>query len=244
MYKKAIGSLGGRFMISREVRALCEETGLGRWEMYFRGRCGVLGEVDAEVVVAVALFFEPGFVRAQWESGRSLPAEKAAFLYAQACANWGRRNLAFDGAGRLADLLTKATSAASPLAAPLFAGWRALPLPEDAPARAAHALQVAREHRGAMHSIAVAAGLIDPLMATLVGSEESGAPRTAASTAEVARFLSWPEPYPVPAEEDVEKRARAEELTDVLVAPAYSVLTGGEAEELGELLREAEASVK
>ncbi|WP_066365215.1 SCO6745 family protein [Herbidospora mongoliensis] len=243
MYKKAIGSLGGRFMISREVKALCDEHGFGRWEMYFRGRCGVLGEVDAEVVIAGAPFFEPGFVRAMWEGGRSLPAEKGAFLYANACAAWGRRNLAFDGAGRLADLLTKATSAASPLAAPLFAGWRALPLPDDAPGRAAHALQVAREHRGSMHAIAVAAALIDPLMATLVGHYESGAPRSYTSTAEVARFMSWPEPYPVPADEDMEKRARAEELTDVLVAPAYAVLTDGEARELGELLRDAQASV-
>lgn len=243
MYKKAIGSLGGRFMISREVKALCDEQGLGRWEMYFRGRCGVLGEVDAEVVIAVAAFFEPGFVRARWEGGRSLPAEKAALLYAGACAAWGRRNLAFDGAGRLADLLTKATSNASPLAAPLFAGWRALPMPDDAPARAAHALQVAREHRGGMHAIAVAAGLLDPLMATLVGSAEAGMPRTPSGTAEVARFLSWPEPYPVPAEEDLDKRARAEELTDVLVAPAYTVLTEGETRELGELLKVAQARV-
>ncbi|GLX92261.1 hypothetical protein [Herbidospora sp. NBRC 101105] len=243
MYKKAIGALGGRFMISREVKALCDEHGLGRWEMYFRGRCGVLGEVHPDVVLAAAPFFEPGFVRATWEGGRSLPAEKAAVLFAGACADWGRRNLAFDGAGRLADLLTKATAAASPAAAPLFAGWRALPLPDDGPGRAAHALQVAREHRGGMHAVAVAAAGLDLLMATIVGSDESGAPLDYRSTAEVARFLSWPEPYPVPAEEDLAKRAHAERLTDALVAPAYDVLTDGEAAELGELLREAQAAV-
>ncbi len=39
--KAAIGALGGGFMISREVKALCERHGLGPREMYFRGRCGV-----------------------------------------------------------------------------------------------------------------------------------------------------------------------------------------------------------
>src|SRR3954465_412627 len=104
--KAAIGALGGGFMISREVKYLCERTGLGAREMYFRGRCGVLGEVDPDVIVAATLFFPAEHVRESWEGGRKLPVDEAAELYANACHEWGHRKLAgFDAADRLSELL-------------------------------------------------------------------------------------------------------------------------------------------
>ncbi|MFI9569923.1 hypothetical protein ACIG5D_00655 [Microbispora rosea] len=243
--KAAIGALGGGFMLSREVKALCERHGLGPREMYFRGRCGVLGEVDADVVLAAVVFFPAGHVRESWEGGRKLAAEEAAALYAGACHDWGRRRLAGLGnADRLAELLAAVADGADAFCAPMFAGWRAMPRPGGGPALAAHLLHVVRELRGARHATAVVAQGLGPLEATLVGADGTGTPIPYDRTADVARFLAWPEPYPVPSAEAAERRARAEELTDDLVARAYAALAPAELAELSGLLREASGAAR
>lgn len=237
--KGPIGRLGGGFMISREAKALCEQTGLGPRELYFRGRCGVLGEVDADVVTSVAVFFPHAHVKESWEGGRKLPVDKAVEMYAQACHAWGRRNLgAHPGAGRIAELLDPVVAQASSLGAPLFAGWRAVPLPEgDAPARATQLLHLVRELRGGLHAIAVLAEGLDPLEATLA-AEHTGSPLGVVASGElIARFFEWPEPYPTPGPEALERRSRAEERTDDLMVPALSVLSDAQSDELIELLR-------
>jgi hypothetical protein len=237
--KDTIGALGGGFMISREAKALCGQTGLGPRELYFRGRCGVLGEVHTDVVLAACVFFPADHVRESWEGGRSLPAEKAAAMYAGACQDWGRRRLgSFDGAARLAELLERVVANADVLGAPLFAGWRAVPLPDDPPGRAAQLLHVAREFRGGKHAVATLACGIDPLMSSLA-STRLGAPSGRSAGHDLARFLMWPEPYPEPGEADVAARRRAEEMTDALVAPAFGVLSDTESDELIDLLGQA-----
>ncbi|MEV5742389.1 hypothetical protein AB0L30_20245 [Microbispora rosea] len=243
--KAAIGALGGGFMLSREAKALCERHGLGPREMYFRGRCGVLGEVDADVVLAAVVFFPAGHVRESWEGGRKLAAEEAAALYAGACHDWGRRRLAGLGnADRLAELLAAVADGADAFCAPLFAGWRAMPRPGGGPALAAHLLHVVRELRGARHATAVVAQGLGPLEVTLVGADGTGTPIPYDRTADVARFLAWPEPYPAPSAEAAERRARAEELTDDLVARAYAALGPAELAELSGLLQEASGAAR
>ncbi|GAA0355755.1 hypothetical protein GCM10009530_01070 [Microbispora corallina] len=238
--KAAVGALGGGFMISREVKALCERSGLGPREMYFRGRCGVLGEVDPGVVVAAAVFFPPGHVEQSWEGGRRLPVDEAVRLYASACHAWGERRLgAFDGADRLCALLTAVADGSDVLGAPLFAGWRALPRPASGPALTAHLLHLVRELRGARHATAVIAYGVDPLVATLAGDPAAGTPATHVRGADAARFLAWPEPYPEPTPDEVKRRGRAEELTDDLMAAAYTVLSPAGRAELVDLLTQA-----
>src|SRR5690606_32875593 len=57
---KHIQELGGGFMFSREARTYAAETGIDEFfGPYTRGRGGVLGEVDADVVTAAFGFF-PG----------------------------------------------------------------------------------------------------------------------------------------------------------------------------------------
>src|SRR4051812_26260290 len=92
--KDLIGGLGGAFMISREAKAYTEETGFAGWTPYMRGRCGVLGEVDADVVTSAVGFFPAALVRKVWEEGRGQPAEDAARRYATVCQDFGRRKLA------------------------------------------------------------------------------------------------------------------------------------------------------
>lgn len=242
--KGPIGKLGGKFMISRETKALCEQTGLGPREMYFRGRCGVMGEVDADVVTSVAVFFPHQHVKDSWEGGRRLPADKAVEMYAEACQAWGRRNLGDrEGIARIAELLEPVVENASSLGAPLFAGWRAVPLPKgDAPARAAQLMHLVRELRGGLHATAVLAEGLHPLDATLA-ADHTGTPLSDVATGEmVARFFTWPEPYATPGQDVIERRRRVEDRTDDLMIPALSALNEGESDELIALLRLGHAS--
>ncbi|MFI6294311.1 hypothetical protein ACIBEJ_22160 [Nonomuraea sp. NPDC050790] len=235
--KTPIGVLGGNFMISREVKALCEEYALGPREMYFRGRCGVLGECDADVVTSVVAFYPAEHVAQNWDGGRKLPTEQAVELYAGACHAWGRRRLGgFDGCARIAELLEPVVEKASAVGAPLFAGWRAVPLPDDAPARATQLMHVVRELRGGLHANAVIAAGMHPLEAVLAAKHE-GTPFGDAAGEAIARFFTWPEPYERPSAEVVARRAEIEETTDRLMAPVFSVLNAAESDELIGLLR-------
>ena len=105
----------------------------------------------------------------------------------------------------------------------LFAAWRALPPPTDDAARAAHALEVLREHRGGLHVAAVLAGGLTPLQAILAG------PGGDAN----ATFFGWKGPF-----EDAEPyraaRAGIERTTEAAAARAYEVLDDSELAELAQ----------
>jgi hypothetical protein len=235
--KAPIGQFGGGFMVSREAKAACEEHGLAAREFYFRGRCGVLGECDADVVTSVAVFFPAAHVESNWNGGKKLAVDLAVELYTEACRQWGRRKLGgYDGCARIAELLEPVVERASPFGAPLFAGWRAVPLPDDPPARAVQLMHVVRELRGGLHANAVIAAGLHPLEATLAATHDT-TPFGVADGELVAKFFTWPEPYPKPSPATVARRAAVEEITDDLMAPVFSVLRDSESDELIELLR-------
>lgn len=229
-----IFALGGAFMLARPTLRKGPELGFPKgWSFYFAGRGGALGDVPADVVAAAMVFFPPAFVQQQWLLGRAvMEPPAAAAAYAQACQDWGREN--FDGLDRLerlVELLRLLAAGGDAAGAPLFAGWRALPLPEDPAGAAAQLLQVMREFRGAMHAMAVLSAGLTPLEAVVAGGGAGN-----------AEFFSWPEPYP---ERDplLELHAEAEETTDMLTASAYEALDQSEREELVELLQIAHAHV-
>ncbi|WP_327584457.1 hypothetical protein OHA25_53180 [Nonomuraea sp. NBC_00507] len=235
--KAPIGQFGGGFMVSREAKAICDELGLGARELYFRGRCGVLGECDADVVNSVVVFFPPAHVEESWNGGRKLPVDQAVELYAEACRAWGRRKLGgYDGCARIAELLERVVQRAPSTGAPLFAGWRKVPLADDPPARAVQLMHCVRELRGGLHANAVIAAGLHPLEATLAADHDA-TPFGLASGEMIAKFFTWPEPYATPAPEVVARRAEVEERTDDLMASMFSALDDGETDELIELLR-------
>jgi hypothetical protein len=235
--KDLIGGLGGAFMISREAKAYAHETGFAGWTPYMRGRCGVLGEVDADVVASAVGFFPVDVVRKVWEAGRSLPAEDAAHRYATVCQDFARRKLAGlaeTDADRLAELLEAVAGNADVIGAPLAAGWRAMPLPDDGRARVVQLAHVLRELRGGLHLVAVLSCGLTPLEAILTG----GSPLIPDSEGN-ARYFGWPEPYSRPTDTVRERRTDTEDLTDVLVTPAFRVLSEAEGEEVISLLGKA-----
>jgi hypothetical protein len=231
--KDPIGGLGGAFMISREAKAYSKELGFAGWTPYMRGRCGVLGEVDADVVAAAVGFFPEEVVRQVWEAGRDVPAEETARRYATVCQEFGRRKLSgvpAPDAARLAELLEAVVAGASVIGAPLFAGWRSMPLPGDTPARIAQLAHVLRELRGGLHLVAVLSYGMTPLEAIL-----TGASLLIPSGEGNARYFGWPEPYAEPDEALRERRTAVEERTDALVAPVFEVLSEDEGAEFVEL---------
>ncbi|MFI1464238.1 SCO6745 family protein [Nocardia carnea] len=234
---KHIQELGGGFMFSREARTYAAETGIDEFfGPYTRGRGGVLGEVDADVVTAAFGFFPGHSIRAAWESV-TLPAEKAAQRYALACQEFGRRKLgAFEDAERLATLLETVAAAADPAGAPLFAGWRAMPLPTDPAARVMQLAHVLRELRGGLHLMAVRASGITPLQAVLVsGSPLNDGPGQ-------ARWYGWPEPFEEITADIRDRWQQAESITDTLIAPAFAVLGDTDAADLVRLTTAAHAA--
>ena len=55
-----ISVLGGGFMMSRYAKSVAQENGFTNpWTSYLAGRCGVLGAVDADVVLAAVVFYHP-----------------------------------------------------------------------------------------------------------------------------------------------------------------------------------------
>ncbi len=197
----------------------------------------MLGDVDAEVIIAAFGFFCPATVRAAWESVPS-SAAAAATAYLHVVQDFGRRKLAgFAGADRLAALLEPVVRSAEVAGVPLFAGWRGLPLAGDGAARAMQLLHVVRELRGGLHVLAVRASGLSPLQAVLIaGSAVNDGPAQ-------ARLFGWSEPFEAITEAQRRRWDAAEALTDTLIEPAFAVLDEAEGKELIDLVDAAQAIV-
>jgi hypothetical protein len=236
-YAAAVGtfvsSLGGGFMISSRAKAFSKDNGLRAREAYVLGRGSVLGDVDADVVTAAFGFWPSDIVREAWDAARAvMSVEDARVGYSGACHAWGiARYDRFDEPARLCELLEWIVDGTDVAGLPLYAGWRAVQLPDDPRARLAQLMHLLREHRGGMHLLAVVASGLTPLQAVLSGPGGVGN----------ASFFGWEEPF-----EDVSghalARSEAEALTDRLVSPAYDVLGHDERVEMLSLLQDAARS--
>ncbi|HEX5017493.1 MAG TPA: hypothetical protein VFX15_07905 [Actinomycetes bacterium] len=241
--KGYIGTLGGEWMSSDAEEEASEAAGLPGWQLYFLGRHGVLGDVDPDVILAAAYIFPADYLRQEWTAARKVmtPAE-ALSRYLEVCRGWGRERLAgFSDAGRLADLGQRVIDGADVIGLPLFAGWRAVPMPAGTDEgahleRCAQVCQVLREHRGACHGVALAALQLSPLVAILCNPDGKAGEENASE-------YGWQPPFPEPTNNDRALRARVEELTDDLVAPAYEALSREEQSEFVALLARAHAHI-
>ena len=146
---------------SEEPNKAMAELGFGNyWDGYFAGRSAPLRRVPAEVVDAAFYNFADG------EVARHIPRvwdtttpEAAHAARERGCAAALRRILgdlvetpAFACA---AELLAKASTSAPTGGRVMYAGLRALPMPEEPVARLWHAANMLREHRGDGHVVAL-----------------------------------------------------------------------------------------
>ena len=179
-------------------------------------RAGALGDVRPETVAASIAFIAPDAVADAWESATKAtePMEVATWHLHEMC-RWGVEELGgFPRLTRLLELSRRVVSAVDGAALPLFAAWRAMPVPDAAPgAQAAVALHLLHEHRQGVHVVAVRASGLTPLEAIIAGPEgETGA---------VA--FGWQPPYPS-AGPIVRRLMWAESIADGMAGQAYAEL--------------------
>ena len=219
------------------------------WDTYFAGRAAPLGRAPAEVVHAVFYNFAPG------EAARHIPRvwdlvtpEAALAARQQGCVAALRRILGdlaeAPALARTAGLLTKAAVSPATTGRPLYAGLRALPLPEEPVARLWHAANLLREHRGDGHIVALVANGIGGTEAHVLLALSEGMPAEKfgrvshlpqAQLAAVidgmrARGLIGADGW-LTADGQATKQ-RIEALTDDLAAPPYEGLEPSELDQL------------
>ena len=208
------------------------ELGFDGLDFYVCGRGGALGSVDAAVVSATFVFFNPGMIRERWDRGTQVMAARdAAIEFSRCLHRWSSDRLEQDlDYKRLADLLGQIVSRASPAGAPLFAGWMMLPEPEDPTELAMHRLNALRELRGALHGGAVLSAGLDPLIALLI------------KTPFMAGIFGWEEPFP-DVELAKEAWAEAEAATNRAMGHVLAVLDESEQGAFAELLEQVHSGV-
>lgn len=193
------------------------EVGLDGMRFYLCGRGGVLGDVDWRVVAAAFGYFHPAVVARLWTTARErCDVATAVAAHLGACAAWGRERYgevagtdAFCGAaGRLVE-----AAAADLGGLPLFAGYAAQPLPDDAPGRAAVLVATLRELRGSAHLAAVVASGLPTAVAHAIRRPD-----------DLATFGWRGDEAPVPTDEDRRRLAEADRMTDEALLRAFRQL--------------------
>lgn len=228
----AVSGIASHFMLDPGTYAKGAELGFAGLDFYAGGRGGVLGEVDADVVAAAFAFFEPGYVRTNWEQAAAAASRADASAAFMACGHdWADAHLGDDvDWARLADLLGRIAEGANPAVAPLFAAWRAAPAPADGAsdkAVALHRFNLLRELRNGLHAAAVVANGLTPAEALMV------------KTPYMAPIFGYAEP-PEVGDDEKARHDAAEAATNAALAQAYAVLS---TEELDELVSLCEAAV-
>ena len=219
----SIGTLGWSFYFTPETAARAERLGLDGARLYFLGRGGVLGDVEAPVVASAFGYFKPELVAHMWGSGREVLAPReAGRAFFEACADHGRQRFShLDDLDAFCTAAEAVNAAADPTGLALYAGIRAEPLAEDPAGRAMQLVAVLRELRGSAHLLAVRAVGLDAKTAHWISRPD-----------DIAMF-GWSEAEaPVVTDDDRAAMVEAEALTDRLVTPAYAALDGSGQEAL------------
>ena len=229
-----INDTGWAYYFTPETQAKGAELGLKGPMFYFAGRGGVLGDCDADVDTAAFGYFNPAVIRRAWESATAIrPAREIGRAHFECCADLGRQKLG--GVANLAAFVEAADAvnrAAEPDGLALYAAFKAEPLASDLAGRAMQLVAILREFRGSAHLIAVrASGL------TTKQAHFSKRPN------DVAMFGWTPEDAPVLNDDVAERMKAAEDLTDQIVLPAFSVLDDSGAQALLDGARAIKAAV-
>jgi hypothetical protein len=212
------------------------------WDGYFAGRAAPLGRAPAEVVHAIFFNFAAG------EVARHIPRVWATATPEEALAARERGSVAAlrrilddladaPALARAAELATTAATGAPTEGRALFAGLRALPIPEEPVARLWHAATMLREHRGEGHIAALVAEGIGGTEAHVLHALAQGIPAEKfgrvhhlpgvqlAAVVDGMRARGLIEASGWLSDAGRESKERIEALTDDLAAPAYDSLT-------------------
>lgn len=226
---KGVWILGGMFFLTSDLRKAGAQLGLSPWPSYFLNRCGVLGQAKPDVVASIVGFFPLDLVEDCWLQVQQVDLDQGMEVTFSALDEWSVSTLSgFDGVERLGELAGKAVREASPVGAPLFAGWRSLPTRQTPEANAIQSLIALRELRGGMHLSAILAAGLSPIEAILLGS--GGEPN--------ASFMGWKDfdIAPERREQAAKARSEAERRTDRMAARTWMAFGLDEQAEFASLL--------
>lgn len=222
----AIGELGSVFMLHPQTFAGSIAAGYANpLAGYVAGRGGVLGEATGATVASIFAVFETGMTAALWDEGVAVRgAAGAAEVYWNQLADFARSYLSgAEGLARIAELGEKIITATPGAGLPMFVGWRAMPLADDAPARAAQVMFVLRELRGDIHLNLLSASGVSPVEAHMLGHDEN-----------YTRMFGWSEPFADGADKK-DRYAEVEEATNRRMTEILHAALG--AEEIDDLAR-------
>jgi hypothetical protein len=149
------------------------------WDGYFAGRSAPLGRVPAEVVHAAFYNFADGEVARHvpkvWDTTTPDAAHAAR---ERGCVAALRRILGdlveTPGLARAAELLARASTSAPTPGRVMYAGLRALPMPDEPLTRLWHAANMLREHRGDGHIVALVSEGVGGLEAHVLSALDMG----------------------------------------------------------------------
>lgn len=211
--KQQIADIGAAFYFDPDTLARGKELGLSGMRFYALGRGGVLGTANPAIVQSAFGYFHPDLL-AKWlsQAAEVLDPLTAARAYIACNHELGRKRFAdIDDIDGFVESASAVIDAVDGGALALFAAVRSEPVPDDAPAAAAHQAMVLRELRGSAHLAAVAAVGLPSRVAHAIKRPD-----------DVAMF-GYEQP---PAVTDADRAAldEAEALTDRILAPAYAVL--------------------
>ncbi|GAY15922.1 evbL [Mycobacterium sp. shizuoka-1] len=232
----AIGEAISIFMLNPDTFAKSRAAGYpDPFAAYFAGRGGVLGDATGTTVNAVFAVFEPNLAKTCWETGVAVhDASTSCRLYWDQLAEFGRTYLAgAEGLDRIAALGEKVIAEAPEPGLPLYAGWRAMPLADDAPARALQVMFVLRELRAAVHFNALTISDLSPVEAHILNHGT-----------DYAAFMGWQPPF-VDVADKKALYGEVEDITNRRMAQLIgAALTTAEADELARLTVAALAALK
>lgn len=218
----AIGALGAIHYFDAETVEMGRAHGLDGFRFYFYMRGGSLGDVEAAVVASAFGYFSIPLVTKMWTSAREradVSPREAGRLQMACAADVGRREFTgISGLEAFCAAAAKVVDAADPAGLALFAAVAAEPRVADPAGQAMQLLVVLREFRGSAHLVGVRAVGLDPKVAHGVRrpdfwsffgyGDDEGKPQR---TPEIEALM-----------------AKSEEITDLIVTPAYGVLDAAE----------------
>ena len=214
-----INDCGWAYYFTPETIERGKELGLGGMVFYVAGRGGMLGDCEGEVVAAAFGYFNPPVVVGAWEKAKqAAPIRDIGRAYFECAAQHGRMKLSnIANLESFNALATKVNDAADPDGLPLYATYKYAEFATDAPGRAMQLVATLREFRGSAHLLAIRAMGLTSKQAHFVKRPN-----------DIAMF-GWTEADTPLIDEEVRQKMREiEDLTDRLVAQAYSVLTPDE----------------
>jgi hypothetical protein len=233
--RQAIVEVGGKFMTHAVMNDAAQPFGVTAGVLYFRGRVGAAGDTTAPAAAALLAIFPRPVIETVWRETAAIPPAAATHAYAAACATWGDRHLnGITNPDRLAELAEQVLDTTDSSALPLLSAWLEQPRPQAGPARAAHALMLLRELRGAIHFAALRANGLDIPAAVLL-DPVGGVPRLQ-RTAWTPDWIATLE-HRVATVADAQTRwQRAEQLTNATFGECLATLANEEQDTLEELL--------